>query len=333
MKILFIHSDPDKSEFYNDYLSDLLLNGLRENYGEDVIDYPGSWYLYNDEVKNRDIEYDKLWGKGFTLNNSLNDFKSFDRTDISNKIQNKFFDLVIYSSIRRSNLFLDLVIKNKIKHIYIDGEDDKFIDTKYSNKSLYFKRELNEKVGNILPINFAIPENKVVDNINQNPKYLLAPLIPGKLDTYIYEKEKDYYDMYFNSLFALTYKKAGWDCLRHYEILANGCIPLFLDLKNCPQETLKTLPKENLLSILNQNEFILSYYNPFKLFKKKFLTFSKIIKGINSLYKNKNVDVFLKKNENINVLRNELLEYTKSELTTSKLAKYVIEKSNNYFKE
>ena len=333
MKILFIHSDPDKSEFYNDYLSDLLLNGLRENYGEDVIDYPGSWYLYNDEVKNRDIEYDKLWGKGFTLNNSLNDFKSFDRTDISNKIQNKFFDLVIYSSIRRSNLFLDLVIKNKIKHIYIDGEDDKFIDTKYSNKSLYFKRELNKKVGNILPINFAIPENKVVDNINQNPKYLLAPLIPGKLDTYIYEKEKDYYDMYFNSLFALTYKKAGWDCLRHYEILANGCIPLFLDLKNCPQETMKTLPKENLLSILNQNEFILSYYNPFKIFKKKFLTFSKIIKGINSLYKNKDVNVFLKNNEGINFLRQELLEYTKSELTTSKLAKYVIEKSNNYFKE
>ena len=333
MKILFIHSDPDKSEFYNDYLSDLLLNGLRENYGEDVIDYPGSWYLYNDEVKNRDIEYDKLWGKGFTLNNSLNNFKSFDRADISNKIQNKFYDLVIYSSIRRSNLFLDLVIKNKIKHIYIDGEDDTFINTKYSNKSLYFKRELNKKVDNILPISFAIPRSKVVENINQNPKHLLAPLIPGKLDTYIYEKEKDYYDMYFNSLFALTYKKAGWDCLRHYEILANGCIPLFLDLKKCPQETLKTLPRENLLSILNQNEFILSYYNPFKLFKKKFLTFSKIIKGINSLYKNKNVDVFLKHNENINVLRNELLEYTKSDLTTSKLAKYVIEKSNNYFKE
>ena len=270
MKILFIHSDPNKSEFYNDYLSDLLLNGFRENYGKDVIDYPGSWYLYNDEVKNRDIEYNKLWGKGFTLNNSLNDFKSFDRTDISNKIQNKFFDLVIYSSIRRSNLFLDLVIKNKIKHIYIDGEDDTFIDTKYSNKSLYFKRELNEKVGNILPISFAIPKSKIVENINQNPKHLLAPLIPGKLGTYIYEKERDYYDMYFNSLFALTYKKAGWDCLRHYEILANGCIPLFLDLKNCPQETLKTLPKENLLSILNQNEFILSYYNPLKLYKKNF---------------------------------------------------------------
>ena len=62
--------------------------------------------------------------------------------------------------------------------------------------------------------------------INQN-KTFISPLIPGKLDTYIYEKERDYYDMYFNSLFALTYKKAGWDCLRHYEILANGCILYF----------------------------------------------------------------------------------------------------------
>ena len=333
MKILYIHANPDEAEFYNDYLSDLLLHGLRENFGKDIIDYPGSWHLYDDEVQKRQINQNKLWGKGFTLNNSLNAFNSFDRTDISSKIQNNFFDLVIYGSIRRSDLLLDIVIDKNIKHVYVDGEDDTFIDNKYSNKSLYFKRELNEKVGNILPISFAIPESKVVKNINQNPKHLLAPLIPGKLDTYIYEKEKDYYEMYFNSLFALTYKKAGWDCLRHYEILANGCIPLFLDLKNCPQETLKTLPKENLLSILNQNEFILSYYNPFKLFKKKFLTFSKIIKGINSIYKNKNVNLFLKNNGNINILRNELLEYTKSELTTSKLAKYVMENTNSYFKK
>ena len=233
MKILYIHPNPDEAEFYNDYLSDLLLHGLRENYGKDIIDYPGSWHLYNDEIQKRQINQNKLWGKGFTLNNSLNEFNSFDRTDISSKIKNNFFDLVIYGSIRRSDLFLDLVIDKKIKHVYVDGEDDTFIDTKYSNKSLYFKRELNEKVSNILPISFAIPKSKIVKNINQNPKYLLAPLIPGKLDTYIYEKERDYYDMYFNSLFALTYKKAGWDCLRHYEILANGCIPLFLDLKDC----------------------------------------------------------------------------------------------------
>ena len=48
--------------------------------------------------------------------------------------------------------------------------------------------------------------------------------------------------MYQNSLFSLTYRKTGWDCLRHYEILASGSIPLFLDLEKCPEDT-TTLPK------------------------------------------------------------------------------------------
>ena len=35
--------------------------------------------------------------------------------------------------------------------------------------------------------------------------------------------------------------------MRHYEILANGCIPIFLDLENCPINTLTNLPKKCLL--------------------------------------------------------------------------------------
>ena len=38
--------------------------------------------------------------------------------------------------------------------------------------------------------------------------------------------------MYSNSIFAITNKKLGWDCLRHYEILMNGCVPLYLDIKD-----------------------------------------------------------------------------------------------------
>ena len=43
--------------------------------------------------------------------------------------------------------------------------------------------------------------------------------------------------------------KGGWDCLRHYEILMNGCIPLFLDIKNCPKDTISTLPKKKLINL------------------------------------------------------------------------------------
>ena len=48
--------------------------------------------------------------------------------NIHQKIKNKYFNLVIYGSIRRSDLFLDDVIKYNNKFIFIDGEDDNFIE-------------------------------------------------------------------------------------------------------------------------------------------------------------------------------------------------------------
>ena len=56
MKILFLHAENIQKNLTNDYQSDLLLHGLRELYGEDVVDYPGSWYLYEDEVKKRGFD-------------------------------------------------------------------------------------------------------------------------------------------------------------------------------------------------------------------------------------------------------------------------------------
>ena len=49
-----------------------------------------------------------------------------------------------------------------------------------------------------------------------------AFLIPGRGETYIYQTEPEYYENYQRAYFALTCKKGGWDCMRHYEILASG---------------------------------------------------------------------------------------------------------------
>ena len=57
MKILFITQKEDPANPLNDYMSDLLLHGLRELYGNDVVDYPGSWYLYEDESKKEKFRY------------------------------------------------------------------------------------------------------------------------------------------------------------------------------------------------------------------------------------------------------------------------------------
>ncbi len=325
MKILYIHSTDNDHKFYNNYMNDLLLHGLRDLFGNDVIDYPGCWYLYDDEIKKRKYDEKRFWGKGFTIKNILRNFNSIDRENIKQKIKNRYFDLVIFGSIRRSDLFLDEVMKYNNKFLFIDGEDDNYIETKYSNLGLYFKRELLEKHPKIRPISFAVPKFKILKEIDYHPKNILAPLIPGKLNTYIYDNENSYYEMYKKSIFALTYKKAGWDCLRHYEILMNGCIPLFLDIKNCPTNTISTLPKERLIYFLNNFNKILSFYNPFKIFKKKHLTFQRMFNLLRINFKSDNLENFIEKNERVFELKKDLLNFTKKNLTTETLAKYTLD--------
>jgi len=322
LKILYLTNHQPLTEQFNDSMSDLLLHGLRKKFGNDVVDFPGSWYLYKDESDKRDLKLNNLWGKGFTIRNILDDYNSIDREDISSKIKSHYFDLIIYASIRRSKPFIDEVLKYDNKFIFIDGEDDQFIDREINKLGLYFKRELIEKNKDLLPINFAIPEEKILKEVNNNPKNLLAPLIPGRLDTYIYKEEQSYYKMYAESIFALTYKKAGWDTLRHYEILMNGCIPIFLNLENCPFHTMVNFPKKNILDIKKRYEFILSSYFPTKIYKFKFLDLKKFLNYFFS--KKLKIENFIEQKQEVFELKSKLLDFTKENLTTSKLADYVI---------
>ena len=329
MKILFISATSENNLI--DYMNDLILHGLRELYGNDVVDYPGCWYLYSDEVKKRNFDTNKLWGKGFNLNDSFQGYNLIDRNDISTKIKSKYFDLIIYGSIRRSSHFLDEVIKSNNKYIFIDGEDDRFIDQNCAKKSIYYKRELLKETSNIKPINFSVPKNKIIKEVNRKPKNLLSPLIPGRLETYIYKDEKSYNQMYQDSVFALTYRKGGWDCFRHYEILMNGCISFHLEIDKCPDKTLEKLPKDLLKEILKKYEWILSNYNPFFIYKYKFLDIKKIMLFLISSIKSKeNLENFIHKNEEIFEIKKQLLDYTKNNLTTEVIAKGIIERARSF---
>ena len=90
MKILLIRSEGNQTHI-NDFMSDLLLHGLRQLHGSEVIDYPGCWYMYSDEIMNRKYDINKIWGKGFTINSTLKNYNLIDRTDIKKKIQEKYF--------------------------------------------------------------------------------------------------------------------------------------------------------------------------------------------------------------------------------------------------
>jgi hypothetical protein len=96
--------------------------------------------------------------------------------------------------------------------------------------------------GRPFPISFGIAEDKIVKTIPEKTRDF-AFIIPGKTSTYIYTNEEDYYNDYQRSFYAITCKKGGWDCMRHYEILANGCIPYFLDIDKCPENTMHLFPK------------------------------------------------------------------------------------------
>jgi hypothetical protein len=90
----------------------------------------------------------------------------------------------------------------------------------------------------------------------------LVTVIPGAPETYKYlpkagatpaelaALERDYYADMERSYFGLTWKKAGWDCLRHLELMAAGCVPLFTDIVGAPRGAVAFLPKRVLGHVL-----------------------------------------------------------------------------------
>ena len=334
MKILFIgNSNVNQDSRQNDYMHDIVLHGLREIYGNSVIDYPGVWYMYRDEVKKRNYDISNLWGKGFTLYNLLSNYQQIDRTDIENKIKTNYFDFIIFGSIDKPQLFFDKAINSKSKIIFVDGNDSPFINEQITGKGVYFKRELiSYNIKNVYPINFAIPKEKIVHTINPKPLNILAPLIPGKYSTYIYENEQDYYQSYQNSIFALTYKKVGWDSLRHYEILLNGCIPLFLNIDKCPEKILTNLPKKLLSEVFIQYSWILNQFFPTNIYKMKFLSIEKFFSYFLNLFKKKyDSTALINSYPELFEIRKQMIDYTKKNLTTEKVANNMISDTIRYY--
>lgn len=286
MKILYITNHlqilQQSGGYLNDYLNDLLFYGFTELDEVEIVDSTPIIHLYKEnETK---IPNHHLWGKGFS-STYLIDKDTIDRTDIEEKIKDKYFDFIIYGAVKRCLDYYDLVssIYPSNKIILIDGDDFTGVSP-LSTKHPCFKRELLDN--KMIPIHFAIPESKITQTkLDKTQEY--GSIIPGQ-GGYKFDIESEYYNDYNKSYFGVTMKKAGWDCMRHYEILANNCIPYFTDIHECPINTLTNLPKELLIEARDlANNFDESKY------------FS---------------------------ILDELFEYTKSHLTTKELAKYVLEK-------
>jgi hypothetical protein len=129
-------------------------------------------------------------------------------------------------------------------------------------RATYFKRELTPITGwyrsylllapalaSRLPsirgmreISFSIPAEKVLSKPPARKLRLLAshvvdPEVASRIGvetTYPFSDEAAYYADLQSARFGITGKRAGWDCLRHYEQAANGCVPCFRDLDRKP---------------------------------------------------------------------------------------------------
>ncbi|OAQ38598.1 hypothetical protein A5893_14390 [Pedobacter psychrophilus] len=288
MKVLFIN---DKK---HDYLSESLFHGLRELLGNNCIDYPRYDQLYIDSFEeekhrlrgNGFTLYGLLTDNDFLEKKRKNSLEKL--IEVSDVII--FNDIVkqhtIYKKIKNKR---KVAILDGGDHPYLIPYENisgnyrinPLIFFESFKESLYFKRELisidllfkfkgiklfnrfrvDKLVKNLREISFSIPSEKINYNTSKNKtfnshivdKEILA-LFPQKSSDYIFTDEALYYQDLSASKFGITSKRGGWDCLRHYELAANGCVLCF---KNLDLKPISCAPK-GLTSDLN----CISYTNP-----------------------------------------------------------------------
>jgi hypothetical protein len=245
MKVLYVYNF-----LYPEYQSDSIYHGLID-LGIDVYEthYPSYMLKSFGELR-------FTYGKGFTLFGKLNHEPKVETPEIIiDKIKSRFYDIVIYGCIytypyienRQCLDYLEYVKeyypKNKIH--FVDGADDTHnFSHSYGLDELgiVWKTSLSQiSTGN--PISFGVPESQLIAH-NPTKEKLFSTIIPGNSKTYTYEDEESYYNDYAVSHYGLTWKKGQWECMRHYEILANKCVPYFPDIEDCPPFMLVDLPKE-----------------------------------------------------------------------------------------
>ena len=217
-----------------DYMADCAMHGLRSLLGPDLVDVNKMYFMY-------DTSWDYMFHSLYKL---LPDIE-VDRENVEAKIQSRYYDAVVYGSVHRCRDYMQLVLdaypSNKIA--FIDGEDGPELAPAVGH-GWYFKREIYEPHPNLLPIQFGIPKEKIRDARFSHKTRLMAHCDPRDRSTYqYYDSEKRYYDQYSEAWFGYTKKKGGWDCMRHHEIIAAGCVPYFEGFDDCPEGTLATFDR------------------------------------------------------------------------------------------
>lgn len=244
MKLVFVPTiAPDKQ---GDLLELTVLHGLRTILGKNCIDYPKKKVMYHDFS---DTPKNTLHGKGFSLlTYPVLDISEADRQLID-------VDAILYGDghMYGENRLSEVVSTNVW---VLDGHDlygnaPRMIT--YENEMVIgaqfkksFKRELVENIESVYPTGFGIPTHRIRPINLSTKSQLFQKTVPdaalfrqvndvgGSTLHHKFTDEEEYYKDLQQSWFGLTCKKGGWDCLRHYEIIAAGTVLLFRDYNKKP---------------------------------------------------------------------------------------------------
>ena len=251
-----------------DYLSDGLLHGLRQLPWVELVDYPRKECMYEGGRQCKVAPEFGVRGGGFSLYGLLKEPEGgIDRSFIWQRLASGWFDAVLVSNVWRQWGFLlqwrELLAAQPL--LLLDGDDDQRLyprsgtrfrqfgfGTGLSNllqlpSTHIYKRELtnrSRKWGlrlNVHPLAFSIPESQISAQFPNKSQLFSSHIVDkdlanklGASANYIFADEQSYRSDLASSRFAITTRRAGWDCLRHYEIAAGGAVICFRDLDQKP---------------------------------------------------------------------------------------------------
>jgi len=156
---------------------------------------------------------------------------------------NDFTNLFPYSGIWLRKIEYYKHLNDFSKFLYFKREWTQ--DTVFSLTSYFLNKlgiRFKSKLNNINKISYSFPKEKIYRGDVKKEKTFVSHIVDKdvsqKLNTssisYKFDNENDYYKDLQISKFGITTKKGGWDCLRHYELAANKCLPCFKNLNLKP---------------------------------------------------------------------------------------------------
>lgn len=262
LRLLFLTDDRE------DYLADGVLHGLHGLDGVEVVDVPRKECLYAGGRRCRVAPELGVRGGGFTLYGLLHEpAPGIDRSQIWRRLEAGWFDAVLVGNVWRQwgQLLQWQALLAGRPLLLLDGDDDERLypssGTRYRQfgplsglRPLlaapgchYFKRELTGRSRawgrrlQLHPLAFAVPEATIVAAVPAKTQRFPAHVVDAELQAliggstgYAFADEDAYRADLGAARFGITGRRAGWDCLRHYEIAASGTVVCFRDLDRKP---------------------------------------------------------------------------------------------------